>query len=277
MRGTHSQLILTRTANGKAPLFAFPVKICKATASADVKFDRVTPDGGKAKAAYRDEVTGNIYEAEDLKRGINGPDGFVEIDPGLIESIDAQVAIEGIEVLTTVDLADVPAERVEGFYYLEAPAEAGAFKAYRLVYEALLPQAQKGQGLRPKPPLSLLVRYTSRSRQKIAVIYSDADRQALVLLNLSFAESVREPDKAVLAAQQAEVEAEQVALTRKVIEGLADESVTVDTPTDEAIVLKRELVDQAVAGNLEATPVEKPKVEAPAEDGLSALLEASLA
>jgi non-homologous end joining protein Ku len=277
MRGTNSQFILTRTTDGKAPLFAFPVKVCKATASPDVKFDRVTPDGGKAKAAYRDEVTGKIYETADLVRGINGPDGFVKIDPELIENIDERVAIEGIEVLTTVDLADVPTERVEGFYYLEAPAEAGSHKAYRLVYEALLPQAQKGQGLRPKPPLSLLVRYTSRSRQKLAVIYSDADRQALVLLNLSFAESVREPDKAILAAQQVEVEAEQVAMTRKVIEGLADEAVTVDTPTDEAIVLKRELVEKATAGELEAEPVEKADAPVPAEDGLDALLEASLA
>lgn len=278
MRGTHTQFIVTRSKASGRPLFAFPLQICKGVGSTDVKFAKATPDGGKPKQRFADEVTGNIFEPQDIERGVDTDSGFVAISDTQLASIDAEVAIEGVEVLTTVERAEIPVERVRGFYYLQAPADGASHHAYRVVFEALCAQPQQGQGKRPKAPLSLLVRYQSGTRIKVGVVYSDADRGCLVLIDLNYGADVREPDKDVLAPQRAEVDPQEVALARQVIEGLSDPAVSFDTPVDEAIEIKRALVEAVASGERTTEEVaEIEPVEAPAEDALAGVLEDSLA
>lgn len=265
MRGDHSQLTVTTViddATGiERPLFAFPVQICKATGSVDVKLDRATPHLSEYETVYRDKVTGEIFENDQLVKGVRSGESFTTIPADQIEAIDQAVSMDEMRVLRAVPLEEVPFDRATGFYYLQAPAKGGAHKAYRLTYEAL----RRGK-TKAKPAQSLLVKFTSRTRQKLGVIYADEDRECLAMVRLTFAAELREPDEAVLAPQAIEVEAKQVSIVRKVIADLAAEEVDFDTPVDDAIELKRELVAQAAAGEtVEVPPTPEAVVVAPDE------------
>lgn len=274
MRGTHANLVVTTTtdeATGEeTPLFAFPVQVCKATENQEVRFDRATPNGSEYSQVYRDKVTGEVFETGDLIQGVRTGDSFTEIPKESIKAIDEALSSKEIRVERSVDLDEVPFERVTGAYYLQVPAKDGAAKHYRLLYEAL--QGSK----RPKTPAKALrVSYAARTRRKLAVIYADTTLGCLVLLTLTYAASVRSPDEQVLSHQQAEVEKETVGKTRKVIEGLdTDKAGGWDTPVDETIARRAELVEAALAGEGIEVPV---AAETPVSEGVEAALEASLA
>ena len=276
---TNTNLVLTRDEFGDA-LFAFPIQVVKATEEVEAKFERGSPDGNpvKGKTTLYDAVNGKVLTSGDVRRGVFKDGTFYPVADAQIKEIDKYVKIDAIEVVTTLEAEAIPSDRVEGRYYLQAPPESGSHHAYKLVYESLKPQAQKGQGKRPAPALALLVKYPVRDRVKLGVIYADEGTETLTLLKLAYSESLRTPDATVLAPQTLEVEEEDVALCRKVVEGLENPSESVDSPTDEAIAIKRELIDTILTGDY-AAPEERDeeKVEAPSGETLTEKLKASLA
>lgn len=275
MRGTHANLVVTTATDEvtgeEIPRFSFPVQVCKATESQEVRFDRATPNGSEYQQVYRDKVTGEIFETGDLIQGVRTGDSFTEIPKESIKAIDDALSSKDIRVERSVDLDDVPFERVTGTYYLQVPAKDGAAGHYRVLYEAL--QGTK----RPKTPAKALrVSYAARSRRKLAVIYADTTLGCLVLVTLTYAASVRSPDEQVLCHQQAEVDKEVVKKARQVVEGLdTDKAGDWDTPVDETIARRAELVEAALAGEGIEVPV--PTGETSASEGIEAALEASLA
>lgn len=282
MRGINTQLTVTTTTDeatgAEVPLFAFPVQICKATGSQDVKFDRATPSGAPYEVVYRDSITGSLHTSDELVRGVRTGDSFTVIPEDQIAAIDEAVSMDDIRVLRSDDLANVPFDRATGFYFLQAPAKGGSHTAYRLTYEALRPQAPKGRAKTGKAAKALMVKFTSRTRQKLGAVYADEQRRCLVLVALTFAHDLREPDELVLAPQQAEIEQKQVDMARKVIDGLNGE-VDWNDPSDEAIERKRELVEQAVAqgADFEVPVAPKAEAETTSADALADALEKSLA
>lgn len=277
MRGTHTQFIVTRSTETGLPLLAFPVQICSAVQSNDVKLERTTPDGGKPKRRWMDEVTGKHYTDGEIRRGVKAADGdFVHISDQQLKAIDEVAAVDGIEVLSTVNLSDVPVERVSGFHYLQAPVQGASLEAYRLMYEAMLPQAQKGQGKRPKPEMAMLVRFQTGSRVKVGVVYSDADREAMVLLTLEYGANVKDPDEAILAPQQVEVSETAITSARTLLEGMRD-AVDFDEPVDEAVEMKRQLVEAVAFKGETVEAPESVEVAPPSLSSLDDALEESLA
>ena len=273
MRGIHSNLVVTTAVDEATgtdrPLFAFPVQVCKATASKEVRFDTAAPSGAKAGLVYRDSLTGELLERGDLIKGVRTGDSFQQIDADQIKAIDESLKSKEIRVERSVALADVPMERVTGSYYLQVPAKNGAAKSYRLLYEALLGKGKKVAAR------ALRVKFVKTTRQATAVIYSDPQAKCLMLLTLEFAASVKEPDEQVLSHMAAEVDSAMVAKARAVVDSLdSDEAGDWDAPVDETIERRAELVEAALAGEGIEAPVATP---APASDGLEEMLEASLA
>ena len=274
MRGQHSTLVVTKTlddATGEErPLFAFPVQVCKATENNEVRFDRATPNGSEYQQVYRDKVTGEIFETGDLIQGVRTGESFQQIPKEQIKAIDEALSGKEITVERTVDLDEVPFDRVTGCYFLQVPAKAGAHKSYRLLYEAL--QGTK----RPKTPAKALrVEYSARTRRKLGVVYADPNLQCLVLVTLNYAASVRQPDEQVLSHLAAEVDKEMVSKARKVVEALDKEDAgDWDTPVDETVLRRQELVEAALAG--EGIETVEPAEVPSATEEVEAALEASL-
>lgn len=254
------------------PLFSFPIQVCSAAGDTDVKFDIAAPSGAPRKQVYVDESTGEVCEDDACPRGIRIGDVFHPIPADAIEQINTATKIPVMVALGVIDLADVPFDRSVGQHFLQSPVKGGVPKAYRLVYEALR-AIPKGKDKRPAR--AIVTKRTARSRQKLAVIFADEQRECLMLNELRFADQVREPDEQILAPQQAIVDAAQVEMARTVIDGLGDGNLAIQGETDDAIVLKRTLIEQAVAG--EALDVPATIGDAAPTDDISALLEASLA
>lgn len=264
MRGFNHQLVVTTTLDeatgNEVPLFAFPVQICKATADREVRFDSAGPEGEKVERVYRSTLTGEIVEPQ---KGVRSGESFAAIDPEAIKAIDAALKTDQIRVAEPVKLSDVPFDRITGRYFLQVPAKGGQPTAYAGLYKSLLAE---GRGLR--------VTFVSRSRQKVGVIYASAEDECLMLSTVEFAENLRAPDEQVKAGAQAEVADEMVKKIGAVLDGL-DSDGGFDVPVDEGLLKRKELVEQALAG--EAIEVPETAGAAPAADDLSAALEASLA
>jgi non-homologous end joining protein Ku len=279
MKGTNNDLVITTSFDAATetdvPLLHFPVQICKATGSVDVKYDGAAPSGAEYETQYVDKATGEVFDYAERQRGVRVGDQFKPIPEEQIEAIEEATKLVDMRVERAVPYEDIPFERATGLYYLQVPAKSGAHKVYNLIYRALLPQ--KGKTKADKQRLALRVKFTARSRQKLGVVYADAEKGCLVLNTLTFAAEVREPDEAVLAHQVAQVEQPQVEKARKVVLTLMEvDAGDWDAPIDAAIDRKRELVEQAAAGEAIEVPVTA-TADAVQSDKVADVLEASLA
>lgn len=282
MRGDNSVLALTTTVDeitGEVkPLFAFPVQICKATdAGADVKFDNAAPSGAPYEIRYFDPATDEEFPYAERLKGVRIGDAFKVIDDDAIKAVEEATKTATMVVTGKAPLADVLAgygNRVCGVYFLQVPTKGGSATAYRLVYEALR-EVKKGKKV-VSPATALTVKRTKRTRQALNFIYADETLGCLVMVEVNFAASMREPDAQVLAPQQATVTDEQIELARNVIaQKIGDGIAVLDAEVDEAVPMKRDLIEKALAGET----IEAPAVigaAAPAEDPTAALM-ASLA
>ena len=274
MRGTNHLLALTtgidEVTGDVKPLFAFPIQVCKATDDGgEVKFENAAPSGGTYKTAYVDESTGEMFEYADRKRGIRVGEDFHEVDADAIKAIDDATKLTTMYALGRVDRDEALAkyaDRITGVHFIQSPAKGGSPKAYRLTYEALIGKGKaKAQ--------AIVTKRTARSRQKLALIYADETRGCLMLVEVQFAAKMREADAQILAPQTAEVEAAQVKMARDVIGKMPEGTVALDSEVDEALALRQDLIEAAVAGK--AIPA-TPKAATSGEDDLTAALTASL-
>lgn len=290
MRGNHNDLVITtafdEATDSEKALLHFPVQICKATDdAAEVRFDIAAPSGAERKQLFKDTVTDEIIEPDEAPlKGVRTADGFVEIPQEQIEAIEAETKLVDMRVEKTEPFDQVPFDRATALYFLQVPAKSGAHKVYNLIYQALLPQ-KKGKKA-DKERLALRVKFCVKSRQKLGVVYADPERECLMLNTLTYGANVRKPDEAILAHNVAQVEQEQIDKARKVLVALKTpinpatgelrEVGDWDTPSDELVARKRELMELAAAGEtIEVKPV--PKAETLATDKVSDLLDASLA
>ena len=280
MRGLNTTLVVTTVtdeATGtEVPKFAFPVQVCKATSeTSEPRFDRATPVGNEYSQVYRDAVTGEIYENGDLIQGVRAGESFHPIAKEQIDAINESVVTKEIRVERTVNLADVPFERATGYHYLQVPAKNGAAKPFRLLYEALLGGSAKSK----TPARALRVTYAPRSRKKLGVIFADPTTKCLVLVTLTYGASVREPDEQVLTHLNVEVDKGMVDKAREVIDSLdTDDAGDWDTPEDETLAKREELIAAAIAGEgIEVPDLPAAPIAADEDAAIEAALEASLA
>lgn len=278
MRGDNHLLAVTTSTdpitNEVKPLFAFPIQVCKATeAGADQQFQAAAPSGAEYDVKYVDKATGETFEYDQRLRGVRlSEDDFRAIPADSIAEIDEATKIKTMVALGHAPLRDVRSkygDRVTGVYFIQSP-KGGSPKAYRLTYEAL-----RGDEAAGRPAMALVTKRTARSRQKLCFIYSDEDRGCLVMNEVTFAAALREPDAMVLAPQQATVEQKQIDMARQVIDAMPDGLPVLDDEHDEAVPMRKSLIEKAVDGEAIIAPV-KPVVESIEEESLEDALTASL-
>lgn len=283
MKGTNHFLAITTevdevTGDAK-PKFGFAVQVCKATDSANsVSFDNAAPSGAGYVTQYVDEGTGEVFEYGDRLRGVKVGDEFAPIDPEAIKAIDEATKLNTMFALGVVDLDDALGkygDRVCGVHFLQSPAKGGSPKAYRLTYEALAEQ-KSGKKVTRKAQ-AIVTKRTASSRQKLGLICADETRKCLMLLEIEFAAKMREADDQVLAPQTAEITDEQVAMAVKMIGTLPDGELAIENEVDEALALRQDLIEKAVAGEAIDVPESVKSATESTDDALMAALEASIA
>lgn len=278
MRGdNHVLAVTTKTdevTGATQPLFYFPIQVCAAIESKEVRFDIAGPSGAPRKQQYVDSATGEIVADSECLRGVRIGDDFHSIDAEAIAAIKEQTELNTMIALGTVDCDQIPWDRSTGTYFVQSPAKGGLPKSYRILYESLLP-VKGGKGQPARKAKAIVTKRTAKSRQKLCVIYADAERGCLMMQELRFASALREPDEQVLAPQVAQVEQKQIEMARKVVDGLGDGVAALDTEVDEAIGLRQQLIEQAIAGETIHAP--SPVAATTQVDDLNAMLEASLA
>lgn len=281
MRGDNHLLALTVTVDEITdevkPLFAFPIQVCKATEDGKSPWVNVCPSGAPTDGVLRlDPITGEAFTAADTRKGVFVGDDFREISKDDIAAIELATKIKTMVAMGKIDLTEAWMKygiRVEGSYYLQSPAKGGSPKAYRLTYEALLPVVAKGKIVRPAQ--AIVTKRTARSRQAMGFIFADADKGCLVMVKLAFAAQMREPDEMIKAPLLAVVEEKQIAMARQVIDAMPDGAQMLDAEVDEAVALRGELVEQALAGEGVTVPP-KAVAEVVESDDLTAQLLASI-
>lgn len=206
------------------------------------------PMGGAVPAAGG-EVSPGAADAEaetetppERRKGIRKEDGaFVDLTEQ-IEAISERVTLERMEVVSFIDRAHVPRERIIGTYYLGVG---------------------EGQGLPPGRLLCLLVeamrdthkvavvRFSKRKGQTLGIITPRRDG-TLLLLELCFAEQFREPGKKALAHTHAEVTEDEVKEANGLVEAMAGRRDSLDGIRNLQAALEEELVTRAEAGELDS-------------------------
>lgn len=198
----------------------------------------IVPQSREQAIARDSAMARSMPPATKTQRGVTVDEQFVDLTEQLA-AIDVRAKIDGMEIIGAI-AARVPRERIRDSYWV-APQTDAAIGVLRLLHHGLV---VTGQGL--------AVRWTKRTNQAIGVIVPDRRGEALLLLELEFAEAmVPVPAKAKVDGEISEREAIAVALF---IESLKARRSDLDAIVDERQAMQRELLEAARAGKTWVTP-----------------------
>lgn len=207
--------------------------------SAEEAFARAAAEPAVATVtrALFEEGTGQQVEPDEVRRGIRREDGsFVDLTEGL-EAITERTKLEEMRVADFIRVEEVRRERVTGSYYL-APDGPGAPKVVRLLFEAMRNTRRVA-----------VVKWTKRSKQSVGVLVPDPRTSSLMVIEMCWAEDVREVPEKVLTPGQVELADGEVAVATQLVEAMCStRAASLDAQTDDARALRRELIARAEAG-----------------------------
>ncbi len=194
---------------------------------------------GSSGALLFEAETAEVVAPDEVRRGIVRPEGFVDLTEALAE-IDERTKLEEMRVVGFVDYRHVPAERIVGSYWLGA----GGPGAPRVL--ALLRAAMLGAGR------VAIVKWTKRTRQALGILRPRGD--ALLVLELAFADDRVEPPPAATTFSAAKVVEAEVTAAQRLIHALAATRETLDDLRDDRDVLREALfasVDEGTEADFE--------------------------
>lgn len=219
---------------------------------------------GEFRRVLVEEGSGQIVEADAVRRGVRREDGAFVDCTEQIAAIEERTKLDRIDIIRCIDGTRIRRERVLGSYYVGAQ-DAEAKAALKLLYDALRSRREVA-----------IVKYTTRSRQQLGVIMPHAATGTLVLLNVVWAEDWRAAPSKATAIQKVAVPERQVLAMCKLLGALHGHVDDLDVQRDDAVALREELRARALAGEMDAEVVE-PLPAAMPEPDLEGALEASLA
>jgi non-homologous end joining protein Ku len=219
---------------------------------------------GEFRRVLVEEGSGQIVEADAVRRGVRREDGSFVDCTEQITAIEERTKLDRIDIIRCIDGTRIRRERVLGSYYVGAQ-DAEAKAALRLLYDALRERREVA-----------IVKYTTRSRQQLGVIMPHATTGTLVLLNVVWAEDWRAAPAKATSIQKVAVPERQVLAMCKLLGALHGHVDDLDVQRDDAVALREELKARALAGEMDAEVVE-PLPAAVPEPDLEGALEASLA
>lgn len=252
------------------PIFQVPITIDKAHDEPKSPLDTATPNGNERARVWRDKVTGEIFEDDEVIHGMRFGDGFREIPEDLLAD-----AKRGKQVLIvsagTIPLDELDFTRSEAEYYV-AP-EVGAATAYKLVSESLR-EVRKGKKI-VTPARAIVAKRQPSTTEKLGAFWYDEGRQVLMFTQFRMANVAREVPMAALAPQDVEAPALMLAKTREVIDTLPDGREFFDTAVDENRERVEALLDDLVNHVVIEAP--EPVKLTPRHNDIEAALAESLA
>jgi hypothetical protein len=180
-----------------------------------------------------------VPPATTVQQGVHLENGeWVDLTDRLNE-IDERTKVDGLEVVATIATNAIPRERVRGATYL-AGVDADTFKVLALLWRAL-------RGCER----AAAVRYTKRTAQTLGIIVARGSLQRghepahLVLLELEWAQNMREPSKRVTGPIGAPVGEHEVAAAIELVEAFAGPPSAVNDLRDERLAKRAELLQLA--------------------------------
>lgn len=213
-------------------------------------YEELTTAPGEYRNVLIEEGTGEVVEPEEVRKGLRDADGNFTDLTDYLASIEQRTQLEQMEVVKFIDVGQVPRDRVMASYYIGS-ADVGAPRVLRLLSEAMQRKRRVA-----------LVKWTKSTRQAFGVVVRDGRRNVLTLLQLAWAENVREPNAKCNALQQAEVSEQEVDAACSLIEAMQDTWEAADELRDNAIVMREELIEAVEDGTLKTFKLPPAKPEA---------------
>lgn len=205
---------------------------------------------GTDLGAYRQVLVEEGTDVEvpkaEIRHGVRRTDGvFVDLTDGLA-AINEATKLDEMAIHSFIRVEQVPRERVKASYWL-APNSPEA--AYVL---SVMTGAMK------ETRRVAVVKWTKRTRQALGVIVPHRSG-GLLVLELCFTDLWREPDAKVLSPSRMEPLSSEVREAIKLIEAMADSRVSLDELEDDAVSMRRELLERASAGQGFTVPPPAPE------------------
>jgi DNA end-binding protein Ku len=244
-------------------LVTVPVKLYSAVSRKTVRFHQLNgPTGVRIQQKRVDPSTGDEVSYDDIVKGFEiGPDRYVIIEPGELESLDPKKT-RTIEIEDFVDLTDIDPIMYDHPYYL-APGAGGA-KPYRLLLDAMRESGKVA-----------IAKVVIRQKENLVAI-RPMEGDVLGMATMIFADEVVDPDRIdeLDSAREVEVNDRELAIAMQLVESLSGEfepDKYRDTYREEVLAL----IERKAAGEEIAVQPAKEEDEEPVPD-LMAALKASL-
>ena len=244
-------------------LVTVPVKLYSAVSRKTVRFHQLNgPTGVRIQQKRVDPSTGDEVAYEDIVKGFEiGPDRYVIIEPGELESLDPKKT-RTIEIEDFVDLTDIDPILYDHPYYL-APGAGGA-KPYRLLLEAMRESGKVA-----------IAKVVIRQKENLVAI-RPMEGDVLGMATMIFADEVVDPERIdeLDSAREVEVNDRELSIAKQLVESLSGEfepDKYRDTYREDVLAL----IERKAAGEEIAVQPAKEEDEEPVPD-LMAALKASL-
>jgi len=193
-------------------LVTVPVKLYSAVSRKSVRFHQLNgPTGVRIQQKRVDPSTGDEVSYDDIVKGFEiGPDRYVIIEPGELESLDPKKT-KTIEIEDFVDLTDIDPILYDHPYYL-APGAGGA-KPYRLLLDAMRESGKVA-----------IAKVVIRQKENLVAI-RPMEGDVLGMATMIFADEVVDPDRVdeLDSAREVEVNERELAIAMQLVESLSGE------------------------------------------------------
>ena len=176
---------------------------------------------------------------------------FIDLTDRLAE-IDERTKIEGMEITATIPQQSVPRERVRDAHWI-ATGGPEASEFLKLL----------GHGLRVRGAAAV-VRWTKRTNQALGIIVlrKVGRKDALLLLELEWAQNMREPSERVTGPHTFQVRDDAQVAAERLVSAYAEAPEVLDRLADERLAKRAELLTAAREGRLDDyTPPSKDERE----------------
>jgi non-homologous end joining protein Ku len=211
-------------------MVSLPVSVAPAVSggAGEPKMEVVGPNGEKLRQVYLTEDGGAQVDRDKTKREYNGR----IVDQDDLTAIKEQTTIKNLDILEVCPKDKIDTRRIKGAYYVYSHKKNGNAKAFNVFVRGL---AETGK--------VAVVKWTPAGRQQLLALYPDGE--ALTAVALAFAEDFREADDDVTAHAGEEVSEAEVEMAAKLLNSVAGDGESLAEEYDEAIILKKELLDGA--------------------------------
>lgn len=171
------------------------------------------------------------------RKGLRREDGtFIDFTDE-IDAIAEHTKLEEMRVADFIRTEEVRRGRVLGSYYL-APDGPGAAKVIRLLHEAMRETKRVA-----------VVKFTKRSKQSLAVLIPLAESKSLEVIEMAWAEDLREVPVKCESCAAIPVSEEEINLAVDLVNAMSSTRAdALDTLTDDARQMRRDLIAKAEAG-----------------------------